>query len=560
MKDNENPEFLSGTNVPYFIYRENELELSGRDITCIINDCLSESGEDYEDFIHCIHDLNLKTFELRKYINILYTLRDEPNNDVIKYSMYRFIVWFDMYLRQGGDDKIIELENYKYHIFDIQHFGELQQLCKYIFGLSDEKLNSIREHIVHIPAITNAYIKQSIINEKNKLKFGVTFDLKVKEVEPEERPEGLYTSIKNNEIEGKQIYKVIQACIDESGEDITELQSCLKDQHLSKHDLVRYFNMLVIVKVYSNNEFNKKIKSFRKKLFVNMNKTDEDNIFSRTFNRVDKFIHYKKYGQLTNMLYFMSQLNDHQLDALRTHVSIVNYIYNMISLGRTNGLYGPKSNFGIVINENPSFSKDETYTDYEKGYFIDQDKLEGTRMENIIEECIMNDRDDIEGCIQSCEFSKTELRQYLEILKLIDPNADYENDKYNLIKKHKMYIPIFQKLYEDKISFFGNKTNNKKEKIISISVSRHKKYKAIVKNIKTGKTRTIHFGAKGYQQYKDSTQLKKYKSKNHNNPKRRKLYFKRHSGADNKKEALLKEWKKSKGLYNAKILSHQYLW
>lgn len=578
MENEENPEFLNGTNVPYFISRADETSLRGRDITSIINDCLSESGEDYEDFIQCIHDLNLKTFELKKYINVLYALRDEPNNDVIKYSVYLFIVWFDNYLRQGGDNKLVELENYKYHTFDIQYFGEVQYFCKYIFGLSDEILNSMREHVIHIPAIINAFIKQSLINEKNKLRlnresdFGVTFNPNVKEVEPDERPEGLYNSIKNDKIEGKQIYKVIQACIDESGRDKSELHSCLDDQHLSKHDLVRYFNMLVIVKVYTNREFNKKIKSFKKKLFVNMNKTEEDDIYSKTFNRLNKFIRYKKYGQLTDMLYFMSKLNDYQLNLLRTHVDLIDYIYSMIYYPKSNfgkskkSLIEPYSlvEFGLVINEKPSFSKDETYTDYEKGYFIDKDKLEGANMENIIEECITNDKDDIEGCIRSCEFSKTELRHYLEILKLIDPNTDYENDKYNLIKKHKIYIPIFQKIYEDKISFFGkktqNKTQNKKEKIININVSGHKKYKATVKNIKTSKTRSIHFGAKGYQQYKDSTSLKKYKSKNHGDSKRRKLYFKRHSGVDNKKEALALEWKKSKGLYNAKILSHIYLW
>ena len=43
--------------------------------------------------------------------------------------------------------------------------------------------------------------------------------------------------------------------------------------------------------------------------------------------------------------------------------------------------------------------------------------------------------------------------------------------------------------------------------------------------------------------------------------KRRDNYFSRHSGGiKNKKKALAKEIRKSKGLYNAKILSHKYLW
>jgi hypothetical protein len=88
----------------------------------------------------------------------------------------------------------------------------------------------------------------------------------------------------------------------------------------------------------------------------------------------------------------------------------------------------------------------------------------------------------------------------------------------------------------------------------------NKKYKVIVEDKKTKKRRTLQFGAKGYEQYKDSSPLKLYSNKNHGESKRRQNYFSRHSGVKTKKEALKKEIKKSKGKYTPKILSHLYLW
>ena len=87
-----------------------------------------------------------------------------------------------------------------------------------------------------------------------------------------------------------------------------------------------------------------------------------------------------------------------------------------------------------------------------------------------------------------------------------------------------------------------------------------KKYTAFVKNNKTKKVRKIHFGDQRYQQYKDRTNLKLYKHKDHNTRKRMQNYFSRHSGTKNRREAILKEKKKSKGYYTPKILSHIYLW
>ena len=87
-----------------------------------------------------------------------------------------------------------------------------------------------------------------------------------------------------------------------------------------------------------------------------------------------------------------------------------------------------------------------------------------------------------------------------------------------------------------------------------------KKYTAIVKNKKTKKTRKIHFGDRRYQQYKDRTKLKLYAKKNHGTRRRMENYFSRHSGTRKRGKAIKKERRKSKGLYNAKILSHEYLW
>ena len=53
-----------------------------------------------------------------------------------------------------------------------------------------------------------------------------------------------------------------------------------------------------------------------------------------------------------------------------------------------------------------------------------------------------------------------------------------------------------------------------------------KKYMAYV--IFNGKRRLYHFGALGYQQYKDQTPLKLYSDLDHNNKQRRELYLKRH--------------------------------
>jgi hypothetical protein len=100
-----------------------------------------------------------------------------------------------------------------------------------------------------------------------------------------------------------------------------------------------------------------------------------------------------------------------------------------------------------------------------------------------------------------------------------------------------------------------------REKIIKFEKGPNgKKYTAYVKNKKTHVVRKIHFGASDYQQYKDRTPLKLYSHKNHYTRKRMQNYFNRHSGTKKRGTAIKKEKKKSNGYYNAKILSHEFLW
>ena len=92
-----------------------------------------------------------------------------------------------------------------------------------------------------------------------------------------------------------------------------------------------------------------------------------------------------------------------------------------------------------------------------------------------------------------------------------------------------------------------------------------KKYKVWLRHKTTNKVRTLTFGAKGYQQFKDSTPRSKggglYTRKNHGDAKRRRSYFSRHSGGVTiKADAVADAVRTSRGLYTPKLLSHIYLW
>lgn len=73
------------------------------------------------------------------------------------------------------------------------------------------------------------------------------------------------------------------------------------------------------------------------------------------------------------------------------------------------------------------------------------------------------------------------------------------------------------------------------------STRKHKKYMAV---FESGKT--VHFGDKRYQQFKDSTGLRLYSHLNHGDLRRRKLYYMRHG--------------KKATMYSAKWFAHKYLW
>ena len=101
-----------------------------------------------------------------------------------------------------------------------------------------------------------------------------------------------------------------------------------------------------------------------------------------------------------------------------------------------------------------------------------------------------------------------------------------------------------------------------KERIVKFmrGTSKGKKYTAVVENRRTKKRRRISFGGVGYQQYKDRTSLKLYAKGDHGDRRRMENYFNRHSGTKNRAEAIRKEKRKSRGYYNPKILSHEFLW
>jgi len=101
-----------------------------------------------------------------------------------------------------------------------------------------------------------------------------------------------------------------------------------------------------------------------------------------------------------------------------------------------------------------------------------------------------------------------------------------------------------------------------KERIVQFKESprKNKKYRATIRDIQSGVERHIDFGARDYEQYKDRTPLRLYSHKDHGTRRRMKNYYSRHSGTSNRTKAIKTEKRKSRGRYNAKILSHLYLW
>lgn len=102
-----------------------------------------------------------------------------------------------------------------------------------------------------------------------------------------------------------------------------------------------------------------------------------------------------------------------------------------------------------------------------------------------------------------------------------------------------------------------------KERIVRLEVGPYpKKYTAVLQNKVTGRFRRVHFGDQRYEQYRDRTRLGVYSDRNHNDIKRMRSYYSRHSGVKTRKAGIDKERNRAKetGLYTAKLLSHMYLW
>lgn len=67
-----------------------------------------------------------------------------------------------------------------------------------------------------------------------------------------------------------------------------------------------------------------------------------------------------------------------------------------------------------------------------------------------------------------------------------------------------------------------------------VSKTSGKKYDAVLLNKSTKQEKRVPFGAKGYEHFKDRA-LGKYSNLNHNDPKRREAYRKRHRGEETRK-------------------------
>ena len=80
------------------------------------------------------------------------------------------------------------------------------------------------------------------------------------------------------------------------------------------------------------------------------------------------------------------------------------------------------------------------------------------------------------------------------------------------------------------------------------SNTKGKKYDAVIRNRKTGRTITISFGASDYEHYKDSTGKGLWSHKDHGDSKRRKSYRARH-------KVYLRD-----GYYSAGWFSYYKLW
>lgn len=269
-----------------------------------------------------------------------------------------------------------------------------------------------------------------------------------------------------------------------------------------------------------------------------------------------------------------------KIDECKKITKDMRYIDKKYKLGKTRDICGqkggvkkqqflynpnnPKKSFDVYIDKNPNDTIPIKYTTVKD-------------VENTIKK--------LEKLYKAGKYSHKRIWQVGMIMKVrleamkkhkkkLYPNAKNVTARFNLANKYFNFLSnrTKEKQQKDrkKMSFKynmkgGRKTRKRKikmkEKVVKFEKGPgKKKYTAHIKNISTRKVRKIHFGHKDYQQYRDSTNLKLYTRKNHGDIKRMRRYFSRHSGTKKRGEAIKKEKIKSNGFFNAKILSHIYLW
>ena len=152
------------------------------------------------------------------------------------------------------------------------------------------------------------------------------------------------------------------------------------------------------------------------------------------------------------------------------------------------------------------------------------------------------------------KFYKVDITPSLYRFRQAEPidGAKYRMKKINDWLMLVMMMPVDKRKIK-KVRKPNQKRTYEKYKFLRFEKSnlRTKKYTAILKDIETGKLKRVHFGGirldgEPYEQYNDSTGLCIYSDYDHNDKKRRALYYKRHG------EKAIK--------YSSKWFSHNYLW
>lgn len=126
-------------------------------------------------------------------------------------------------------------------------------------------------------------------------------------------------------------------------------------------------------------------------------------------------------------------------------------------------------------------------------------------------------------------------KKYIDIKIAHEETGYYAPTNLNKIKVKEIFIKMVNELGENckKPSGFGKKTQKRKTykgyTLVSIKKSTNsgKKYMATFKHTKTGRTKTTHFGATGYQDFRQ-----------HRDPQRKQRYINRHKKRENWKDPM----------------------